>query len=72
MKAGSSATAPPNSTENMSSACAPSTTWVFQTKRRPSPMLRKIGTRSPLATGSVTRSEMIATDAATASTAATR
>ena len=46
MKAGNSATAPPNSTENMSSASAPSRTWWPNTKRRPSPMLLNTGARS--------------------------
>ena len=71
MKAGSSATAPPNSTENMSSASAPSRIWWPNTKRRPSPMLAKIGARSAGHGGSVTRSAMIAIAAATANAAAT-
>lgn len=45
MKAGSIDIAPPSSTENMSSAIAPSMIWLPATKRAPSAMLRKIGPR---------------------------
>lgn len=43
MKAGSIATTPPSSTENMSSAIAPSMTWLFHTKRAPCAMLANTG-----------------------------
>ena len=71
MKAGASEIAPPNSTANRSSACAPSITWLPNTKRRPSPMLANTGARGPSAGGSSTRSASSTAPAAIASTAAT-
>ena len=66
MKAGSIDTAPPSSTENMSSAIAPNMIWLENTNCAPSAMLRKIGARGPSLTCSATRSSnsaIIATQA---------
>ena len=71
MKAGSIATTPPSSTENMSSAIAPSITGVDSTKRAPSAMLAKIGARVCGGGASCTRSRASAAMASAAIAAAT-
>ncbi|MCY1380270.1 hypothetical protein D9M69_680750 [compost metagenome] len=71
MKAGSMATTPPSSTENISSAIAPSMIWLDHTKCAPSAMLAKIGARVCGGGGSLTLSEASATSARVAITAAT-
>ncbi|KAG1604723.1 hypothetical protein G6F45_014231 [Rhizopus arrhizus] len=50
--AGSIATTPPSSTENMSSAIAPTMIRLPTTKRAPSAMLLKLGAAGPVCTGS--------------------
>ncbi len=72
MKAGSIDTAPPSSTENMSSAIAPSMIWLENTKRAPSAMLRSTGARSAAGvTGSSTRSTSSESPASMPNAAAT-
>lgn len=71
MKAGSIDTAPPSSTENMSSAIAPSMIWLDSTNCAPSAMLRKIGARGPSLAGSLTRNSANARIASIATLAAT-
>ncbi|MNN51159.1 hypothetical protein D3C81_1657810 [compost metagenome] len=70
-KAGSIATTPPSSTENMSSAIAPTMIRLPSTKRPPSAMLLKIGAAGPVCTGSDTRSAPRQPTASRATDAAT-